>query len=141
MSKLNLQIPYPTFIENIIVYFLLRYRKKHYGFAFRKIKLIGGKFAIVEPEDYEKISQDAWQLYDNHYGKYYAVRIEDCKIVFMHRQIMGPFDCAQGRQRLVVDHRNREGLDNRKSNLRLATRSQNNSNSLFYTDYRTISKC
>jgi hypothetical protein len=40
----------------------------------------------------------------------------------MHRQIMG---APKGK---VVDHINREGLDNRKSNLRPASRSQNNCN-------------
>jgi len=129
MSKICFQIPIPTFIESIVVYFLLRHRKKHYGFAFRCIKLaksecadIKHRYAIIDPEDYEKVAVDDWQLYENHNSKYYAVRILDSKIVFMHRQIMGN---PVGK---VIDHRNREGLDNRKSNLRLATRSQNNCN-------------
>jgi len=135
--KFHFQIPIPAFIESIVVYFLLRYRKKHYGFAFRRIKLVKSdladakhRYAIVDPEDYQKIVQDDWQLYNNHNSKYYAARIEDCKIVFMHRQIMGApsFGLAQGGQGKVIDHRNREGLDNRKSNLRLATHSQNNCN-------------
>jgi hypothetical protein len=133
----SFKIKIPKIIESIIVYFVLRYREKHYGFAFRRIKLVKSdladakhRYAIVDPEDYERIVQDDWQLYDNHNCKYYAARIEDCKIVFMHRQIMGApsFGLAQGGQGKVIDHRNREGLDNRKSNLRLATRSQNNCN-------------
>jgi hypothetical protein len=129
MSKIHFYIPIPTFIESIIVYFLLRYRKKKYGYPFRKIKLAKSenadakyRYAIIDPEDYEKIAVDDWQLYNNHNYKYYAVRLEDCKVVFMHRQIMN------NPAGFVVDHRNREGLDNRKSNLRLATRSQNNCN-------------
>jgi len=129
MPKIHFTIPYPAFIERLAVAIVLHHRKKHYGFTFRRIKLVKSdladakhRYAIVDPEDYQKIVQDDWQLYDNHNSKYYAVRIEDCKIVFMHRQIMGN---PVGK---VIDHRNREGLDNRKSNLRLATRSQNNCN-------------
>jgi hypothetical protein len=133
----SFKIKVPAIIENIIVYFLLRYRKKHYGFAFRRIKLAKSeyadakyRFAIVDPEDYGKVAIDDWQLYNNHNCKYYAVRLIDSKIVFMHRQIMSApsFGLAQGGQGKVIDHRNREGLDNRKSNLRIATRSQNNCN-------------
>ena len=41
----------------------------------------------------------------------------------MHREIMKP---PKG---MVVDHINRDGLDNRRANLRLATRRQNRYNS------------
>lgn len=129
---LSFKIKVPTILETIIVYFLLRYRKKHYGYPFRKIKLIGrqsvgqkpvaAQYAIVDPEDYHKLNLDRWQLYNNHNSRYYAARIDECKIVFMHREIMA------NPKGLVVDHRNRDGLDNRKSNLRLATHSQNNCN-------------
>jgi len=72
MSKINFNfnIPYPTFIESIVVWFVLRYRKKHYGVAFRRINLSGGKnaaknrYAIVDPEDYERIAEHNWQLYE-----------------------------------------------------------------------------
>jgi len=40
----------------------------------------------------------------------------------MHKQIMRP---PRG---FFVDHKNRKGFDNRKANLRVATRSQNNCN-------------
>jgi len=123
VSKICFQIPYPAFIEGIVVYFLLRYRKKHYGIAFRRIKLTKDKFAIVDPDDYQKLSQYPWQLYESGNKKCYAARLDNRKIVHMHRVIM---NAPKGK---LVDHRNGEGLDNTRRNLRLATRSQNSCNS------------
>jgi len=133
MSRIAFQIPIPTFIESIVVYFLLRYRKKHYSVAFRRIKLTKGKpvgtkpaaarYAIVDPEDYVKLSKEDWQLCEiSERTCSYAARIEDGKIVYMHRVVM---NAPAGK---MVDHRDREGLNNTKSNLRLATRSQNGCN-------------
>ena len=128
MSKIHFTIPIPTFIESLIVYFLLRYRKKHFGFAFRRIKLITDKkvdakhrYAIVDPQDYQKLSQYPWQLFEKR-GKCYATVFYEGNILYMHRFIM---KAPEGQ---IIDHRNREGLDNRKANLRFATHSQNNCN-------------
>ncbi len=121
MGKITLTIPIPAFIESIIVFFLLRHRKKRYGFSFRKIKLTKGKFAIVDPDDYQKLSQYDWHLLETK-GKCYAAMFNEGKILYMHRFIM---NAPKGR---IVDHRNRESLDNRKTNLRFATRSQNSCN-------------
>jgi hypothetical protein len=43
-------------------------------------------------------------------------------MLYMHREIMNPKDSR------FVDHKNCDSLDNRKSNLRLATRAENNCN-------------
>lgn len=118
---LKFQIKIPAIIESIVVYFLLRRRKKRYGFAFRRIKLTKGKYAIVDPDDYQKLSQYDWHLLETK-GKSYAAMFDDGKIVYMHRFII---NAPKGR---IVDHHNRESLDNRKTNLRFATRSQNSCN-------------
>jgi hypothetical protein len=47
------------------------------------------------------------------------MRTENHKAIYMHNQIMQP---EPGK---VVDHENHNGLDNSRSNLRLASRSQN----------------
>ncbi len=120
---INLRIKVPTVLEHICLWFLLRYRKKHYGCAFRRIKLTKGKYAIVDPEDYAKLAKEDWQLCEiSERSCSYAARIEAGKIVYMHREIM---NAPAGK---MVDHRDREGLNNTKSNLRLATRSQNGCN-------------
>ncbi len=61
------------------------------------------------------------------FGKTYAIRFVDtlkkgAVMVSMHREIMNH---PKGS---LVDHRNTDPLDNRRSNLRLATHSQNMSN-------------
>jgi len=57
---------------------------------------------------------------------FYAIRCAGPKkkkaYIRMHREIINPPD------HLVVDHINHNGLDNRKANLRPATRAQNNYN-------------
>ncbi len=124
MSKIHFTIPIPTFIENSILYFLLRYRKKHHGYPFRRIKLIQVNcrakpvYAVVDPDDFKKLSQYNWQLLERKSNCYAAVFYEG-KILYMHRFIT---NAPKG---LFVDHRNRNSLDNRKANLRFATHSQN----------------
>jgi hypothetical protein len=129
MVKIPFYIPIPAFIESIVVYFLLRYRKKHYGFAFRRIKLITNEhvdakhqYTIVDQDDYQKLAGYPWQLFENKSGNLYAIRFDNGRFIKMHRVIM---NAPPGK---IVDHRNHEGLDNTKRNLRFATISQNNCN-------------
>jgi hypothetical protein len=125
VSKLHLTIPYPSFIDSIVVYFLLRRRKKCVGFAFRRIRLFTGRpiearhrFAIVDPDDYQKLSSYDWLLLWRK-SDYYAATVDKGLIVYMHRFIM---NAPKGQ---IVDHRNHEPLDNRKANLRFAEYWQN----------------
>ena len=122
MPKSYLHIPVPDFIERLCVWFLLRHRKKHYGFTFRRIKLTGGKYAIVDVEDYQELSQYPWQIWETERNSCYAVRYCGKKIIYMHRQIM---NAPAG---VFFDHRYGNSLDNRKVNLRIATRVQNQYN-------------
>jgi hypothetical protein len=103
---------------------LLWYRKLRYGYPFRRIPLSQGKYAIVDPDDYEALSRDKWYAAKGH-NTFYAVRGKWAKNrkkrteIRMHRLIMKP------PRNMFVDHINHNGLDNRKANLRLATYSQN----------------
>ncbi len=87
------------------------------------IPLTKGKFAIVDAEDYELLNRYKWHV--NKGGRtYYARSQEKGKPIRMHRLIT---DAPKG---LFVDHINHNGLDNRKKNLRLCTRTQNARNRL-----------
>lgn len=82
----------------------------------QQIPLTKGEFAIVDDEDYEFLSQFKWC-----YSHGYAQRRVNNKNVYMHRFLAG----EHGK---IVDHINRNKLDNRRSNLRVCTQSENNMN-------------
>lgn len=100
----------------------------------KQIPLTQGKFTIVDDDDFEKVKQFKWNYHhqkpdhDYKYGR--AARRCKCPIakgvyptIFLHRQIMS---CPKG---FCIDHINHNTLDNRKSNLRICTTSQNAMNS------------
>lgn len=89
------------------------------------IPLSAGQYAIIDQEDYEKVSQKAW-YYKKSRSTGYAVwrgKINGVKsTVLMHRFVL---DAADTRE---IDHKNMNGLDNRKCNLRLARSYENRRN-------------
>jgi len=97
---------------------------------FRVISLTKGFFALVDACDYERIARHKWQASVNSDGKVYAMRSSSrgCgkrKSIYMHREIIG----VLGDHSQWVDHRNSAAtLDNRGSNLRIATPAQNAAN-------------
>lgn len=97
----------------------------------KEIPLTQGAIAIVDDEDFEHVSAYKWRVnryryvsYASH--SYYIGRTESGRkevgSVLMHRLIM---NAPEG---VEVDHRNGDGLDNRRANLRLCTVSQNQQN-------------
>jgi len=84
----------------------------------RLIPLTRGQFAVVDAKDYPVLSQYTWFV-EGTDKNYYAVRKENGKSIKMHRQITNAPD------HLVVDHIDHNGLNNRNTNLRNATFTQN----------------
>lgn len=80
----------------------------------------GNKF-LFDKEYYDKISKYIWSMTGS--GYYMTTEKTDGKYMLLHRLIM---DCPNG---MVVDHINHNKSDNRKSNLRICTNSQNAMNS------------
>jgi len=103
---------------------VLLYRRCRYGYPFRRIPLTQGQYAIVDPEDFERLNQYKWYAITSQKA-FYAGRTVKKRIVRMHRVLLDP------PYPLLVDHINRNGLDNRKANLRVATKSQNNQNRIY----------
>jgi hypothetical protein len=101
---------------------VLLYRRLRYGYAFCRIPLTQGKFAIVDPDDYSRLCRHKWFAAKSRLT-FYAVRSSRKGSkryrLHMHRDVLkAPDD-------MFVDHINRNGLDNRRANLRLATCAQN----------------
>jgi len=88
------------------------------------IELTQGKFALVDAEDADCLAQWNWKASATKSGSY-AVRLQNIGsgrqlTILMHRVL-----CWSDN---LVDHRNMNRLDNRKSNLRPATRKENQRN-------------
>jgi hypothetical protein len=87
----------------------------------KEIKLTQGKFALVDDEDFEFLNKNKWHVASRSVSRCKTINKREVK-QSMHRLIMNaPSDKE-------VDHINHNFLDNRKSNLRLCTRSQNMGN-------------
>ncbi|SRR5713101_4575271 len=87
------------------------------------IELTQGRVAVVDDDDFERLAQWRWQ-----YDCGYASRRERItpygtarkyRKIYMHREILNP---PKG---MDTDHENGNRLDNRRANLRLATRAEN----------------
>lgn len=81
----------------------------------------GQQVCLVDEEDFEHLSKFKWHLLQNS-KTFYANTIIDGKTVKMHRLIM---NAKTGE---FIDHRDHNGINNCRSNLRICTRSQNSMN-------------
>ena len=98
----------------------------------KKIKLTQAKYALVDDADYEWLNQWKWQcvkttstMYAAFVKKYKRRNKRTSRMIFMHRIILD-IDGKSGR--IKSDHRDGDGLNNRRNNLRIATNSQNQQN-------------
>lgn len=104
------------------------FQKKDEVDTMKEIPLTQGKVALVDDEDYEWLNQWKWCVAKAKH-LYYAVRRphvgESGTILHMHRAILG-LKCKDG---ILLDHKDRNGLNNQKENLRIADRRINSINS------------
>lgn len=88
----------------------------------RYIPLTRGLWAIVDAADFERLNKHRWYASPSGGGKMYARRNTKTGTILMHREIMKP---PKGKH---VDHKDRNGLNNRPDNLRICKPAQNEYN-------------
>ncbi len=86
------------------------------------IKLNYGKEALVDEVDLDRVLQRGPWLFVEGYAK--TMDSQGC-LIMLHRFIMSSVIDLEQNKSLVVDHINRDGLCNYRSNLRLVTKSEN----------------
>jgi len=79
---------------------------------------ISGREVLIDDADLELVATHNWSVI----GKGTCLYVKSHKCGYLHRFLMD----AQAGQ--MVDHRNRNSLDNRRSNLRFCTHAQNQQN-------------
>lgn len=84
----------------------------------KEIPLTQGKVALVDNEDYERVSKFKWRARRDKKTWYAETGLSE-ESIFMHNFILGNEPGIEG------DHKNGNGLDNQHRNIRIATRSQN----------------
>lgn len=93
-----------------------------YNLQALKIQLTKGKEAIIDGIDYAAISKHKWYAFKSKRMWYAATNINK-RPVSMHRFIMNVLD-----SKIFVDHKDHDGLNNKRDNLRLCSLSQNHCN-------------
>lgn len=82
------------------------------------VPLTQGRIAVIDSADMALVTPFIWSLRHRNHTDYAETRTGN-RLLLMHRLIMAADDDHD------VDHRDGNGLNNRRGNLRLATRSQN----------------
>lgn len=91
----------------------------------KKIKLTQGKFALVDDEDFDFINQWKWCAKKDT-RNFYAFRTDyenGKKSILMHRVVLNI-----NNPKIKIDHRDIDGLNNQKINLRIVSDSESSRN-------------
>ena len=110
----------------------------------KEIPLTQGKVALVDDDDYERVSEHKWHALKR--GKmFYAGRSKSRRdptgrgTILLHHFILGIPSQQQ------IDHRDRDGLNCQKQNIRPCTHAQNNQNRRAQVNnasgYRCVTRC
>ena len=90
----------------------------------KNIKLTQNKVALVDDDMFDELNQHKWYAV-KHRNTFYARRNvynneRSAKTICMHRQILGLTD-----KNIYADHRDLNGLNNQKDNIRACSHSEN----------------
>lgn len=99
-----------------------------------RVPLGNGGHALVDATDADRVLSRTWTRDDRPHTSY-ARSFDQAtgRTLYLHRFVLGD---PEGE----VDHRNRNGLDNRRSNLRVCNRSLNNANHRAREGFRGVSR-
>lgn len=84
-----------------------------------KLKLTRNLVTLIDKEDFKRVNSLKWYAHKSSAFKFYAAN-KNKSMIYLHRFILNLIDSD-----LAIDHINGNSLDNRKSNLRIATQKQN----------------
>jgi hypothetical protein len=105
------------------------------------LSLVNSEFvALIDDCDFHRISRFRWKVRSIQ-GKIRTLRYAYAFItinkkqqtLFLHHAIVG-----KARKPLVIDHKDRDGLNNQKHNLRKCTRSQNQANRISHRKFKGV---
>jgi len=103
----------------------------------KRIPLTQGKVAVVDDDEFEELAKYKWYALSRVHT-HYAVRKQRAEarqiMVSMHRVVL---DAKHWQH---IDHVNGNGLDNRRANLRICTRSQNSANCYWHNGKRLLTR-
>lgn len=99
----------------------------------RTIPLTQGKVTLVDDEDYDELNRYKWYAH-NTFKNWYALRSDYINIkqktIRMHHQVTGF-------RYKMIDHIDRNGLNNQKCNLRPCNHSQNRKNARLHKNNKS----
>ncbi len=94
----------------------------------KKIKLTQGKYALVDDDDFGRLNQWNWYYASGYAVRNISVGIKKQKQIRMHQEILF---VSTGKE---IDHRDGNGLNNQRSNLRSCFHIENTRNKCIHKD-------
>lgn len=78
---------------------------------------------LIDIADYDILKSHKWRIFKGIYTNYVACDLTRRQIIYLHQALLGKPPRGQ-----MIDHLNHNGLDNRRCNINVVTRRQNNLN-------------
>jgi len=112
---------------NDILYTHVKYNGKEY--TIMKIQYqFEYVYSLIDKDDFPKIKEYSWHHISNGYISHTIPVDETRRELYLHNFVMGRLGFPGKGSKESIDHINRNGLDNRKENLRLITQTEQNLN-------------
>jgi hypothetical protein len=112
---------------NPIIYTHVLYHNKEY--TIMKIQYQDSYvYSLIDKEDFIKIKDYTWHNIASGYIGHTIIDDNKRKVIYLHNMVMNRLGFPGKGSKESIDHISRNGLDNRKENLRLVTQSAQNIN-------------